>query len=68
MLKVRDHYSVALSWINEPGSTAAVHVIDFYLQPEHEKERVHILQLVQSQDAGSTELLRGYVREGMREN
>jgi len=47
---------------------AASQVIEFYLRPEYEKERFRILQLVQSQDAGSTELLRGYVREGMRLN
>jgi hypothetical protein len=47
-------------------SAAAVHVIDFYLCPEHEKEKVQIIQLAHSDDAQSTELLRGYVREAMR--
>jgi hypothetical protein len=45
---------------------AAVHVIDFYLDDAREKERSHIIQLVNSQDAESTELLRGYVCEAMR--
>ncbi|KAF8662084.1 hypothetical protein AX16_001194 [Volvariella volvacea WC 439] len=47
---------------------AAVHVIDFYFAEEREKERKHISQLVRFDDAESTELLRGYVREAMRLN
>jgi hypothetical protein len=45
---------------------AAVHVIDFYLEDAQEKERKHIIQLCNSNDAQSAELLRGYVCEGMR--
>jgi hypothetical protein len=45
---------------------AAVHVVDFYLDDTHEKERLQILQLVQSDDSKSTDMLRGYVREAMR--
>jgi len=47
---------------------AAVHVVDFYFDEEREKERLHILRLVRSDDTESTELLRGYVREAMRLN
>ncbi|KAJ7133385.1 heme peroxidase [Mycena epipterygia] len=47
---------------------SAVHVIDFYLDDAREQERSEILKLVQSDDAKSTNLLRGYVREGMRLN
>ncbi|KAJ7923789.1 heme peroxidase [Mycena leptocephala] len=47
---------------------AAVHVVDFYLDDTHEKERLQILQLVQSDDSKSTDMLRGYVREAMRLN
>ncbi|KAJ7506939.1 heme peroxidase [Mycena galericulata] len=47
---------------------AAVHVIDFYLDDAREKERKQILKLVQSDDTNATNLLRGYVREGMRLN
>lgn len=46
---------------------AAVQVVDMYLGDAHEKERVHILELVKKGDSESTELLRGYVREAMRE-
>ncbi len=46
--------------------TAAVHVIDVYLDDSREKERNDIRQLAGSTDPGSTELLRGYVREAMR--
>jgi len=46
---------------------AAVHVIDFYLDPKHEQEYRNIIQLIRKTDEGSVELLRGYVREGMRE-
>ncbi|KAJ7058676.1 heme peroxidase [Mycena amicta] len=49
-------------------SQAAIHVIDLYLDDEHAAERAHILQLVQRDDAESTELLYGYVREAMRLN
>jgi linoleate 10R-lipoxygenase len=49
-----------------PCSAAAVHVIDFYLDAEREKEKVQILQLVHLDNSQSTELLRGFVREAMR--
>jgi linoleate 10R-lipoxygenase len=45
---------------------AAVQVIDLYLDDKYETERNHIRQLAGSTDPSSTELLRGYVREGMR--
>ena len=45
---------------------AAVHVIDFYLDDAQEKERNHIIQLVNGEDNDNGELLRGYVREAMR--
>ncbi|KAJ7469076.1 heme peroxidase [Mycena latifolia] len=45
-----------------------VHVLDFYLDDAREHERREILRLVHSNDAKSTETLRGYVREGMRLN
>ncbi|KAG5638617.1 hypothetical protein H0H81_011507 [Sphagnurus paluster] len=45
---------------------AAIHVIDFYLEEEHDKERRQIVELVQKSDPDSTELLRGYVREALR--
>ncbi|KAJ7160327.1 heme peroxidase [Mycena filopes] len=47
---------------------AAVHVVDFYLDDSHAKERAQILSLVQSDDSNSTETLRAYVREAMRLN
>ncbi|KAJ7443813.1 heme peroxidase [Mycena latifolia] len=47
---------------------AAVHVIDFYLDDARKEERLEILHLVQKDDSESTEMLRGYVREGMRLN
>jgi hypothetical protein len=47
---------------------SAVHVIDFYLDPKREKEYIQILQLIHKTDERSAELLRGYVREGMRLN
>ncbi|KAJ7103706.1 heme peroxidase [Mycena crocata] len=47
---------------------ATVHVIDFYLDDARKEERLKILKLVHSDDPESTELLRGYVREGMRLN
>ena len=50
-----------------PDCTAAVHVIDFYLDDERAKERVKIFELVKKTDPASVELLQGYVREGMRE-
>jgi linoleate 10R-lipoxygenase len=45
---------------------ASVHVVDFYLDDAQEKERKHIIQLCNSNDAQSAELLRGYVCEAMR--
>jgi linoleate 10R-lipoxygenase len=45
---------------------AAVHVIDFYFDDAREKERKHIIELSNSKDAKSDELLRGYVCEAMR--
>ncbi|KAJ6607611.1 heme peroxidase [Mycena sp. CBHHK59/15] len=45
---------------------AAVHVVDFYFDDAREQERIQILRLAQNDDAKSTELLRGYVREAMR--
>ncbi|KAJ7160328.1 heme peroxidase [Mycena filopes] len=47
---------------------AAVYVVDFYMDDSHAKERAQILDLVQRDDAKSTETLRGYVREAMRLN
>ncbi|KAJ7436075.1 heme peroxidase [Mycena galericulata] len=47
---------------------ATVHVLDFYLSDARESERAQILELVRKDDPASTELLRGYVREGMRLN
>jgi hypothetical protein len=47
-------------------SEAAVHVVDFYLEPEHEKQFQHILTLIKKTDPQSGELLRAYVREAMR--
>ncbi|KAJ7894889.1 heme peroxidase [Mycena olivaceomarginata] len=48
------------------NSTAAVHVIDFYLDDARQHERAQILKLVHLNDEKSTDLLRGYVREAMR--
>ncbi|KAJ7448053.1 heme peroxidase [Mycena latifolia] len=45
---------------------ATVHVIDFYLDEARKAERLQILKLVNKDDSKSTEMLRGYVREGMR--
>ncbi|EIM82504.1 heme peroxidase [Stereum hirsutum FP-91666 SS1] len=47
---------------------AAVHVVDFYLDDAHAKEREVIIKLAQKgdSDVGSLQLLRGYVREAMR--
>jgi hypothetical protein len=45
---------------------AAVHVVNLYFEEEHTKEREHIVKLANATDAASTELLRGYAREGMR--
>jgi linoleate 10R-lipoxygenase len=45
--------------------TAAVNVIDLYLDDAHEKERLDIIRLSQASDKQSTELLHGYVREAM---
>jgi hypothetical protein len=42
-----------------------VNVIDFYLDNAHEKERLEIIRLAQSNDEQRVELLRGYVREAM---
>lgn len=47
---------------------AAAQVIDFYLDDAREKERQHISQLVNSRDAQSADLLRGYVNEAMRKH
>jgi linoleate 10R-lipoxygenase len=47
--------------------TAAVHVVDFYLDDAREKERSHIFQLVRKKDPAADQLLQGYVREAMRE-
>lgn len=46
---------------------AAVHAVDFYLDEEQEKERHHILELLQLDDAESAEVLLGYAREALRE-
>lgn len=43
----------------------AVHVVDFYLDDARTKERNEIVRLAQKDDAQSTELLQGYVREAM---
>jgi hypothetical protein len=45
---------------------AATHVVAFYLDPKNKKEFTHILELIKQTDDQSAELLRGYVREGMR--
>jgi len=45
---------------------SAVHVVNLYLENGREKERQQIIQLANSNDARSLELLRGYTREGMR--
>ncbi|THV00228.1 heme peroxidase [Dendrothele bispora CBS 962.96] len=47
---------------------AAVHVIDFYLDDDRAAERAKIIDLVSKTDQASFDLLRGYVREGMRMN
>ncbi|KAF8579879.1 heme peroxidase [Ramaria rubella] len=47
---------------------AAVHVVDFYFDDKREKQRAHIIELVQKKDGSGDELLRGYVREAMRLN
>ena len=46
---------------------AAVHAVDYYLDEEQEKERHHILELWQLDDAESAEVLLGYARETLRE-
>jgi linoleate 10R-lipoxygenase len=46
---------------------AAVQVVDFYLDDERKAEREQIIKLVNKTDNASNELLRGYVREAMRE-
>ena len=43
-------------------------VIDFYLDKKRDRELVELRQLVQRDNAGSDERLRGYVREAMRLN
>lgn len=48
--------------------TAAVHVVDFYLDDEREKERAHILELITKRTSSSDELLQGYVREATRKS
>ncbi|PFH53338.1 hypothetical protein AMATHDRAFT_187988 [Amanita thiersii Skay4041] len=47
---------------------AAVHAVDFFLDEEQEKERHHILELMQLDDAESGDLLLGYAREALRFN
>ncbi|KAF8630934.1 hypothetical protein AX17_005291 [Amanita inopinata Kibby_2008] len=47
---------------------AAIHAVDFYLDEEQEKERHHILELLQLDDAESAEVLLGYGREALRFN
>ncbi|KAF9458998.1 heme peroxidase [Collybia nuda] len=47
---------------------AAVNVVDFYLDEEHNTERQEIITLTQFESAENTELLRGYVREAFRLN
>jgi hypothetical protein len=44
-----------------------VNVLDFYLDEEREAERIQIIKLAHREDPKSTETLRGYVREAMRE-
>ncbi|KAF4571708.1 hypothetical protein EYR40_008225 [Pleurotus pulmonarius] len=46
----------------------AVHTVDFYLDDARAKERAEIIRLVKKDDAQSTELLQGYVREALRLN
>jgi len=46
-----------------PDCTAAVHVIDFYLDDAREKEWAQILQLVKKTDPASVELLGMFVRK-----
>ena len=49
------------------NGTAAVLVIDFYLDKTRDKERVEILRLVGGESSDENdELLVGYVREAMR--
>jgi hypothetical protein len=52
----------------QPWYTAAVHVIDFYLDDARAKERAQMIQLIKKTDHASVELLHGYVREGMRKS
>ncbi|KAK2459725.1 hypothetical protein APHAL10511_008259 [Amanita phalloides] len=47
---------------------AAVHAVEFYLEGEQERERHHILELLQLDDAESGEVLLGYAREALRFN
>ena len=53
------------SWLM--SLAAVVHAVDFYLDEEQEKERHHILELLQLDDAESAEVLLGYAREALRE-
>jgi hypothetical protein len=46
---------------------AAINVVDFYLDHRRTMELVGFQQLIGSEDAGSYERLRGYVRESMRQ-
>ncbi|KAL4262777.1 Heme peroxidase [Pleurotus pulmonarius] len=46
----------------------AVHTVDFYMDDARAKERAEIIRLVKKDDAQSTELLQGYVREALRLN
>jgi len=54
-------------WEKPHFFAAAVQVMDFYLDPKHEQEYRDIIHLIKKTDEDSVELLRGYVREGMRE-
>lgn len=53
---------------SDNSPTAAVNVIDFYLDSVREKERLEIIRLAQTNDKQSVELLQGYVREAMSAN
>ncbi len=42
-----------------------MHTVDFYMDDARAKERAEIIRLVKKDDAQSTELLQGYVREAL---
>lgn len=42
-----------------------MHTVDFYLDDARAQERAEIIRLVKKDDAQSTELLQGYVREAL---